>query len=295
MKIAVLSRLPDVYGNRRLIEAGRQRGCDIAVVDPFSVPVVDPEPSISGSRSATGFDAVIPRFSPYWQDQGTAVLHRWQSLGIVSLNSAAAISLARDMPQSGAMFRANGIACPVSVCLDNLTGASALLNATFDFPLLIKQQGGMQGSGVERVDDLDRALMRMAELHRNGKPFLVQEFIAEAQGVDRRLLVLNNEVIAGMTRRAAKGDFRANTHLGGTAEAYCPGAEEIGMALSATRLLGLDFAGVDIIPSQRGPLLLEVNACPGFEHLERVSGVEVAGKLLDLLITRFKRKKFIRE
>jgi ribosomal protein S6--L-glutamate ligase len=295
MRIAVLSRLPDVYGNRRLIEAGLQRGCDIAVVDPLAVLSGGPWSSVSGSGLAADFDAVIPRFSPYWQDQGTAVLQRWQSLGIVSLNSAAAISLARDMPQSVALFRANGIACPVSVCMDNLTGVSARLGSMFDFPLLIKLQGGMQGSGVEKVDDIDRALVRIAELHRTGKPFLVQEFIAEAQGVDRRLLVLNNEVIAGMTRRAAKGDFRANTHLGGTAEAYCPDAEEIGMALSAARLLGLDVAGVDIIPSRRGPLLLEVNACPGFEHLERVSGVDVAGKLLDLLMTRFKRKKYVRE
>jgi len=295
MKIAVLSRLPDVYGNRRLIEAGRQRGCDIAVMDPLAVLSGGPLSSDSGSGLAADFDAVIPRFSPYWQDQGTAVLQRWQSLGIVSLNSTAAISLARDMPQSVALFRANGIACPVSISLDNLNDAKALLNATFDFPLLIKQQGGMQGSGVEKADHLDRALARMAELHRTGTPFLVQEFIAEAHGVDRRLLVLNGEVIAAMTRRAVKGDFRANTHLGGTAEAYRPDAQEIGMALSAARLMGLDVAGVDIIPSQRGPLLLEVNACPGFEHLERVSGVDVAGKLLDLLITRFNRQNLVRE
>jgi len=287
VKIAVLSRQPDVYANQRLIEAGRRRSCGISIVDPLGLPLVFAQAS-PGLRQepAIGFDAVIPRFSPRWQRQGHALLVHWQARGVISLNGAGAISAARDKLHCLELFGAHGIAMPKSASIETQCNASDLLARHFSFPLLIKQHGSTQGRGVERVWNRAQALQRIAELHRLDEPFLLQEFIAEAQGADLRLFVLNGEVIAAMKRRAVPGDFRANAHLGGKAEVYAPQAQEIDMAIKAAGLLGLDAAGVDIIHSSRGPLLLEVNASPGFEALERVSGVDVAGKMLDLLISR---------
>jgi ribosomal protein S6--L-glutamate ligase len=145
-----------------------------------------------------------------------------------------------------------------------------------------------RGRGVEKVFDLNQALLRMTQLYAANEAFVIQEFITEAQNADCRLFILNHELLAAMKRRAIPGEFRANVHLGGHAEHYSPNAEEINLAIQATRLIGLDVAGVDIIQSERGPLLLEVNACPGFEALERVSGVDVAGKMLDFLISQKK-------
>jgi ribosomal protein S6--L-glutamate ligase len=287
VKIAVLSRQPPVYANQRLIEAGARRSCDVRIVDPLSLPLIFAD-ALPGARQQPdiGFDAVIPRFSPSWQRQGHALLAHWQARGVISLNSAGAISAARDKLHCLELFSAHGMDLPKSASIESMHKAPDLLAAHFSFPLLIKQHDSTQGHGVERVWNSVQALQRMAELFALDEPFLLQEFIAEAQAADLRLFVLNGEVIAAMKRRAMLGDFRANTHLGGTAEIHKPDAQEIEIAVKATGLLGLDVAGVDIIQSRRGPLLLEVNASPGFEALERVSGLDVAGKMLDLLISR---------
>lgn len=287
VKIAVLSRQPPVYANQRLIEAGKRRSCEVCIVDPLSLPLIYATASAGiRQRPDIGFDAVIPRFSPSWQRQGHALLAHWQARGVISLNSAGAISAARDKLHCLELFSAHGMAMPKSASIETMHNAPELLAVHFRFPLLIKQHASTQGRGVERVWNSDEALQRMAELFALDEPFLLQEFIAEAQGADLRLFVLNGEVIAAMKRRSVPGDFRANTHLGGAAEIYAPDAQEREMAVKAAGLLGLDVAGVDIIQSNRGPLLLEVNASPGFEALERVSGVDVAGKMLDLLISR---------
>lgn len=286
MKIAVLSRQPSVHANRRFMEAGAQRGCRVSVLDPLSLPLVFSDGSASGMpEPPIGFDAVIPRFSPAWQRQGRAVLMHWETRGVTSLNSADAISAARDKPYCLELFGAHGIPFPKSASVESLVEAAGLLAGHFRFPLLIKRNDSTQGVGVERVWDSATALSRIAELHAGEQPFLLQEFIAEAGGEDLRLLVVDGKVIAAMKRRAAPGDFRANIHLGGEASHHVPTSVEAAMAIQATALLELDVAGVDIIPSRRGPLVLEVNACPGFEALERVSGVDVAGKMLDFLIS----------
>ena len=286
VKIAILSRQPPVYANQRLIEAGKRRSCEVCIVDPLSQPLIYATASAGiRQRPDIGFDAVIPRFSPSWQRQGHALLAHWQARGVISLNSAGAISAARDKLHCLELFSAHGMAMPKSASIETLHNAPELLAVHFRFPLLIKQHASTQGRGVERVCNSDEALQRMAELFALDAPFLLQEFIAEAQGADLRLFVLNGEVIAAMQRTAMAGDFRANIHLGAEASVHVPSVAETAMAIKATALLGLDVAGVDIIQSDRGPLLLEVNASPGFEALERVCGIDVAGKMLDLLIS----------
>lgn len=235
------------------------------------------------------FDAVLPRFGPLWQRQGGVVIAQLERQGLVSLNSAKAMALARDKVQCLQLFEQQAIPFPKSASIESMHSFDAVLEAEFQFPLLLKLNQSSQGFGVALFAEKLSLQRRIAELNLNNESFLIQEFLSEACGVDFRLLVINNEVVAAMQRTAAPGDFRANIHLGGQASAHVASFEEIRLALKASALCGLDVAGVDIIYGKNGPMVLEVNACPGFEALERVSGVEVAEKMIDFL--RSKNKK----
>ena len=288
LKMVILSRQPQLYANQRLIAAAKLRECAITVLDPLQIPVLLSGISNADDSLNCTFDAIIPRYGPTWQRQGNALLSHWQNQGAISLNNAQAIALVRDKFQCLTAFERNGMPFPKSASCESIAAAENLLANEFIFPLLIKQNSSAQGRGVERFFDSETALARMAQLFALNEPFLVQEFIAEANGADSRLFIVNGQLLAAMKRCAAPGDFRSNVHQGGHAEAYQARPEEIELALNAVSLLGLDVAGVDMIQSARGPLLLEVNACPGFEALERVSGVDIAGKMLDFLISKKK-------
>ncbi len=288
MKIVILSRQPQLYANQRLIIAAKQRECAITVLDPLQIPVL-----LSGHSNASNslnccFNAIIPRYGPTWQRQGNALLLHWQNQSVISLNNAYAIALARDKLHCLYKFEHHGLPFPKSASCESIEVAESLLGSQFLFPLLIKQNNSTQGRGVELFNNRETALARISQLHSTNEPFLLQEFIDEAGGADSRLFILNGQLLAAMKRTAAPGDFRSNIHQGGHAELYQATPEEIALALKAVALLGLDVAGVDIINSKYGPLVLEVNACPGFEALERVSGVDVAGKMLDFLISKKK-------
>ena len=277
MKIAILSRQSDLYSNRRLLAAAAARGWTAAVVDPL-------QDAAGHGDCANGFDAVIPRYSPYWQQQAHGVLKRLQAEGIRSLNDADAIALARDAPACLQAFARSGLPYPDSVPVyPAMLSADWFDRLPFGFPMVLKRHGSSQGLGVELYRDSFALTDRVQALIDRQEPFLLQEFIAEAKARDQRLLVAGGRVIAAMQRVARSGEFRANVHLGGLASPLLAGPEACDMALRAASVVGLQCAGVDIIESRRGPLLLEVNACPGFEALERVSGVDVAGNLLDLL------------
>jgi ribosomal protein S6--L-glutamate ligase len=288
LKIAILSRQPQLYANQRLITAAKQRECAVTVLDPLHIPLLLSGHSSVPNSTDCPFDAIIPRFGPTWQRQGNALLSHWQKQGAISLNNASAIALARDKFQCLYEFERHGLPFPKSASCESNDLAENLLASQFVFPLLIKQNSSAQGRGVERFYDSETAVARIKQLHAMNEPFLLQEFIAEARGTDVRLFIVNGQLLAAMKRCAAPGDFRSNVHQGGSAEAYQAKPDEIALALNAVALLGLDVAGVDIIHSARGPLVLEVNACPGFEALERVSGVDVAGKMLDFLISKKK-------
>jgi ribosomal protein S6--L-glutamate ligase len=287
LKIAILSRQAQLYANQRLIVAAKKRDCSITVLDPLQFPVLlHGRCNNSNELTNDGFDAIIPRFGPTWQRQGNALLMYWQSLGAVSLNNASAIALARDKLQCLNGFEQFGMPFPKSANCESIDVAENLLDSQFLFPLLIKQNNSAQGRGVEIFHDKNAAMFRIKQLFALNEAFLLQEFISEANGADIRLFIINGQLLASMKRSAAPGEFRANVHQGGLAELYQPNSEEVQLALKAVAFLGLDVAGVDIIHSSRGPLILEVNACPGFEALEQVSGVDVAGKMLDFLISK---------
>ncbi len=277
MKIAILSRKPELYSNRRLMAAAAERNWQAAVIDSL-------QDEADECAWSAGFDAVIPRYSPYWQHRAHGVLKRLQGMGIQSLNDADAIALARDTHACLQTFGEAGLPFPVSVSMrGGPLPADWLYRLPFGFPMVLKRHFSSQGLGVELYLDSMALTERVQALIDRHEPFLLQEFIAEAEASDLRLMVADGRVIAAMQRTARSGDFRANVHLGGLARPVQAGRDECDLAVRAASAVGLQFAGVDIILSRRGPLVLEINASPGFEALEAVSGVDVAGKLLDLL------------
>jgi ribosomal protein S6--L-glutamate ligase len=280
VKIAILSRQPDLYSNRRLMAAAAERNWQAAVIDPLQDKAGDALPPDFGE----GIDAVIPRYSPFWQRRAHGVLKQIQALGIRSLNDADAIALARDAPACLQAFAGCGLPFPESVSmLEASLTADWLDRLPFAFPMVLKRHSSSQGQGVELYRDGIALSDRVQTLMDRHEPFLLQEFIAEAEASDLRLMVADGHVIAAMQRTARSGEFRANVHLGGLARPVQVGRDVCDLAVQAASVVGLRLAGVDIITSCRGPLVLEVNASPGFEALETVTGVDVAGKLLDLL------------
>lgn len=278
MKIAVLSRLPALYANRRLRQAAAARGMSLVVADPAEVD--------AGDACFEGVAAVLPRFTPRWQTVGGRLLAALEARGVFVLNGAAGTALARDRAACAVRFARAGLPFPDTRWPDGVPDDAWLAGLPFGFPMVLKRDDSAQGGGVEWLSDAASALPRMAALAAQGGGFHVQAYVPEAAGSDLRLFVLGGSVIAAMRRIAAPGEFRANIHLGARAEAYVPAADEAGLAIRAVAALGLDAGGVDILRSERGPLLLEVNACPGFEALEGVTGQDVAGKLLDFLASR---------
>jgi ribosomal protein S6--L-glutamate ligase len=277
MKIAVISRTPELYGNRRLQVAAQERGAEVTVIDPLASHEAD---------FLRAFDAVLPRFGPIWQRPGGELLARMQAYGAVCLNTAESVALARDKPAALAIYRRRGLPIPESLSPLTPLDAAAIMQLPFGFPMLIKQDASAGGWGVHRVDDVAAAIALMTDLSAQGERYTLQAFIAEAAGRDVRAFVCNGYVIGAMLRIAASGEFRANVQLGARTEARVLQADESALVLEATASLGLVVAGVDLLQTATGPLLLEVNAAPGFEALEAATGCDVAGEMLDLLISR---------
>ena len=222
---------------------------------------------------------------------GTAVLRQFELMGSYTPNSAEAIARARDKLRTHQMLVAKGIDMPATVFGDNPDDTFDLLSMLGEPPHVIKLNESSQGAGViltEKPSASRSVIEALRGLYAN---FLVQEFIAEAQGADLRCFVVGDQVVAAMRRQAPKGDFRSNLHRGGTAEAVVAGPDEIRVAVRAAAVLGLGVAGVDLIRSRRGPLVLEVNSSPGLEGIESATGVDVAGKIIEFLAKASKPQK----
>lgn len=290
MKIAILSRRPDLYANHRLIAEASARGWHAAVVDPLQgfLEGVSVESMLEACfRQLHAFDAVIPRYGPIWQREVHDLLSLLQQHGIRSLNPAHAIDLVRNTPACLEVLAMSEVPFPKSVLFTaEKPDTNSFEKLPFGFPMVFKRQYSSQGLGVELITGPAMLTDRSNKCFVQHEAFLVQEFIAEANSSDFRLMVMDGKVIAAMRRTARAGEFRANMHLGATASAISASEELEALAVKAASAVGLRMAGVDIIEAKRGPLLLEINACPGFEALEAVSGINVAGKLLDLLATQ---------
>ncbi|MEN1940039.1 30S ribosomal protein S6--L-glutamate ligase [Luteimonas sp. MJ246] len=284
MKLAILSRNGKLYSTRRLVEAARQRGHSARVLDPLRCYMRIGKDGFAlryKGQSLAGYGVVIPRIGASINRYGNAVLHQFELMGCHTPNPSAAIAAARDKLRCHQLLAARGIDMPVTVFGDNPDDTDDLLAMLGEPPHVIKLTEGTQGRGVMLTEKPSASRGVVDALRGLYATFLLQEFIAEAGGADIRCLVVGGEVVAAMRRQAPEGDFRANLHRGGTAEGLQPDPEMAAVAVSAAQALGLGVAGVDLVPSARGPLVLEVNASPGLEGIERSTGVDVAGRIIE--------------
>ncbi|WP_242111546.1 30S ribosomal protein S6--L-glutamate ligase [Luteimonas aquatica] len=284
MKLAILSRNSSLYSTRRLVEAARERHHSVRVLDPLRCYM---------RISARGFDmhykgkpiadynAVIPRIGASVTRYGSAVLRQFELMGTYTPNPSVAIARARDKLQCHQLLAAQGIDLPATVFGDNPDDTADLLSMLGAPPHVIKLNEGSQGSGVMLTEKLSASRSVIETLRGLYANFLVQEFIEEAAGADLRCFVVGGRVVAAMRRQAPAGDFRSNLHRGGSGTAALATAAQQAVAVRAAQVLGLGVAGVDLIQSQRGPLVLEVNASPGLEGIEQSTGVDIAGHIID--------------
>ncbi len=294
MKLAILSRNTKLYSTRRLVEAGRERGHTVRVLDPLRCYMRIAAGAFTmhyKGKPITGYDAVIPRIGNSVTRYGTAVLRQLEMMGVCTPNPSDAILRARDKLRAHQLLAAKGIDMPMTVFGDNPDDTGDLLSMLGPPPHVVKLNEGTQGTGViltEKASASRGVVEALRGLYAN---FLVQEFIGEAEGADLRCFVVGNQVVAAMRRTAPEGDFRSNLHLGGTAEKTAASRGEQEVAVRSAKALGLGVAGVDLIRSKRGPLVLEVNSTPGLEGIETVCGLDIAGKVIEHLEACLKRKK----
>jgi ribosomal protein S6--L-glutamate ligase len=284
MKIAILSRKPSLYSTRRLIEAARDRGHEGRVIDPLhcymSVSTTRPAIYYKGEE-LTGFDAVIPRIGASITFYGTAVLRQFEMLGVYPVNESVAITRARDKLRSLQLLARKGIGLPVTGLAHSPDDIQHVISMVGGAPLVLKLIEGAQGIGVvlaETPKAAESVIDAFLGLKAN---ILIQEYIREAKGSDIRCFVIGDKVVAAMKRQAREGDFRSNLHRGGSASIVKLTPEERSLAVRAARVIGLNVAGVDILRSNHGPVVLEVNSSPGLEGIEQVTNRDIAGMIVE--------------
>ncbi|MGO4223000.1 30S ribosomal protein S6--L-glutamate ligase [Lysobacter sp. TAF61] len=293
MKLAILSRNSKLYSTRRLVEAAREQHHSVRVLDPLRCYMRIASDGFSmhyKGRPISGYQAVIPRIGLSVTRYGSAVLRQFELMNSVTPNSSDAILRARDKLRCHQLLAAEHIGLPTTVFGDNPDDTGDLLSMLGAPPHVIKLNEGTQGAGVMLTEKLSASRGVIEALRGLYANFLVQEFIEEARGADVRCFVVGGRVVAAMKRQAPKGDFRSNLHRGGSAKGVRASAAEQDVAIRAARVLGLGVAGVDLIRSARGPLVLEVNSSPGLEGIEDASGVDVAAEIITYVADRLKRR-----
>ncbi len=287
MKLAILSRNSKLYSTRRLVEAARERNHSVRVLDPLRCYLRISSDGFAmhyKGRPIAGYAAVVPRIGASITRYGTAVLRQFELMGTYTPNSSDAIARARDKLRCHQLLAAEGIGLPVTVFGDNPDDTVDLLSMLGPPPHVIKLNEGTQGAGVMLTEKPSASRSVVEALRGLYANFLVQEFIAEAKGADLRCFVVGGEVVATMRRQAPKGDFRSNLHRGGSAKPVRASEDEQATAVRAAAVLGLGVAGVDLIRSRRGPLVLEVNSSPGLEGIEAATGVDIAARIIDHVV-----------
>ena len=293
MKIAILSRNARLYSTRRLVEAARERGHTVRVLDPLRCYMRIAPGAFEmhcGGKLLRGFDAVVPRIGASITFYGTAVVRQFEKMGAYTPNDSDAILRARDKLRALQLLAAEGIDLPTTVFGDNPEDTADLLTMLGEPPHVIKLNEGAQGQGVLLAEKRSASLGMIEAFRSLYANFIVQEFVREANGADLRCFVVGDKVVAAMRRQAPEGDFRANIHRGGSAHKVELSAAEHDVALRASRAMGLGVSGVDLLRSSRGPLVLEVNSSPGLEGIEAATGVDVAGKIIEHIAAEHARR-----
>ncbi len=285
MKIGILSRKASLYSTRRLHEAAEARGHEVNVIDYSRcyMNITSHKPQVLLRGVPLYFDAIIPRIGASMTFYGTAVVRQFEMMGVFTANESQAITRSRDKLRSLQLLARAGIGLPVTGFARSTKDVEGLIETVGGAPLVVKLLEGTQGVGVvltETNKAAESVIMAFRQLDAN---ILVQEFIKEAGGADIRAFVLGGKIIASMKRQGPEGDFRSNLHRGGTASAIKLTPEERSTAIRSAKELGLRVAGVDLLRSKHGPLVMEVNSSPGLEGIEAASGVDVADKVIAFL------------
>lgn len=234
-------------------------------------------------ESITNSDAIIPRIGESWTQVGVGLLRQLEVLDIFTVLSSQALSNSRDKLSCLQVLVKNDLLVPKTMILHNGLMYEELIDTMGSYPIIIKLISGTHGIGVLKAESRSQAVSLLETFNKTKQKVMVQEFIEEAKGADYRLFVVDGEVVASMKRQAKAGEFRSNLHRGGFAEAIKPTNEEIETALKAVKLLGLKVAGVDMLRSKKGPMILEVNASPGLEGIEGTTRVDIAGKIINYI------------
>ncbi|MBC00435.1 MAG: 30S ribosomal protein S6--L-glutamate ligase [Rhodobacteraceae bacterium] len=286
MKIVMMARNPDLYSHRRLVEAAQERGHEIDIVNTLrcymNIASRRPEVYYNGEKLPQ-YDAVIPRIGASVTFYGLAVLRQFEMMGVFPLNESVGIGRSRDKLRSMQLLARDGIGLPVTTFAHDPRQTEEVLKLAGGAPLVIKLLEGTQGIGVV-LADTDRSAKSVIEAFRGaGVNILVQEFIKEAGGTDIRALVVDGKVIAAMKRTGAEGEFRSNLHRGGSAQAIRISPEERQTAIRAAKTMGLNVCGVDMLRANHGAVVMEVNSSPGLEGVEKATGIDVAGKIIQFI------------
>jgi ribosomal protein S6--L-glutamate ligase len=293
MKIGILSRDTSLYSTGRLKEAGETRGHDVRVVDYLRcyMNITSHKPAVILRGEPLDFDAIIPRIGASHTFYGTAVVRQFEMMGVFSANESQAISRARDKLRSLQLLSREGIGLPVTSFAHSTKDIEGLVDIVGGAPLVVKLLEGTQGIGVVLAETRKAAESVIAAFRQLDANILVQEFIKEAEGCDIRAFVVGGKIIASMMRRAAAGEFRSNLHRGGTAERIRLTPEERSTAVRAAKAMGLNVAGVDMLRSNHGPVVMEVNSSPGLQGIEQATTIDVAGAIIEFLEKSAERGK----
>ncbi|HEY9552387.1 30S ribosomal protein S6--L-glutamate ligase [Allosphingosinicella sp.] len=288
MKIALLCRSPHLYSHQRIIDAARARGHEIDTIDHLrcTIDIASHRPKVHyQGRVLSGYDAVIPRIGASVTFFGTAVVRQFEMMRVYCVNESVAIARSRDKLRSLQLLSRKGIGLPITVFAHKTSNPEDIVKLAGGAPVVIKLLEGTQGIGVvlgETPKAAESIIQAFGGVNTN---ILVQEYIEEANGEDIRCLVVGDKVVASMMRRGREGDFRSNLHRGGSAKAIKITPQERATAIGAARAMGLNVCGVDMLRSNHGPVVMEVNSSPGLEGVEGATGVDVAGKIIQFVET----------
>lgn len=294
MKIAILSAGRDNYSTRRLVEAATAQGHTPVVVDYTKayMAIESRNPSVHWEgRSVDEVEAVIPRIAARYTNYGAAVLRQFEMMHAYTATSSLALVRSRDKLRSMQLLARAGVGIPKTVFASQTSDAAELLELVGGAPVVVKLLESTQGKGVVLAETKKAAKSVIEAFNSINANFILQEFIEEADGADIRVIVVGNKIVGSMMRKGQDGEFRSNLHRGGESTPVELSKKEQNVALKAASTLGMSIAGVDLIRSKRGPLVLEVNSSPGLEGIEAQTGEDIATKMIDFVINRAQGKR----
>jgi len=286
LKLAVISRNPELYSTRRLVEAGNTLGHEVRVIDPLRcyMTIASQRPTIHyRGEELQGINSIIPRIGASITFYGAAVVRQFEMMGVYSINESVAISRSRDKLRSLQLLARRGIGLPVTGFAHSTQYTDDLIQLAGGAPLVIKLLEGTQGIGVVLAENQTAAESVIEAFRGLKEHILVQEFIHEAKGADIRCFVIGDKVVAAMKRQGKEGEFRSNLHRGGTSSIVRLTPEERSTAVRAARIMGLNVAGVDLLRSNHGPVVMEVNSSPGLEGIETATEKDVAKLIIQFI------------